>query len=103
MPIVIEAPADRKTRNKWLERLWKAIQDDSVDYRWTVQDQWGKLCSSREVASRWADQLLGLLRTAWSDPRPTTGAPVVIGVVRAMKPTDDEALTEAQRRRRLSR
>jgi hypothetical protein len=27
------------------------------------------LCGSREVASRWADRFLGLLRTAWSDPR----------------------------------
>jgi hypothetical protein len=70
LPIVIEAPADRKTRDKWLDRLWQAIQDDGVDYLWIVQDQWGELCSSRGVASRWADQLLGLLQTAWSDPRP---------------------------------
>jgi tetratricopeptide (TPR) repeat protein len=28
------------------------------------------LCGSREVSSRWADRFLGLLRTAWSDPRP---------------------------------
>lgn len=70
LPIAIEAPADRKTRDKWLDRLWKAIQEDGVDYLWIVQDRWGQLCTSREVASRWADQLLGLLRTAWSDPRP---------------------------------
>ncbi len=35
-----------------------------------VEDQWGELCRSREVPSYWADQLLGLLRTAWSDPQP---------------------------------
>jgi hypothetical protein len=70
LPIAIEASADRKTRDNWLDRLWKAIQDDGVDYLWIVQDRWGELCSSREVASRWADQFLGLLRTAWSDPRP---------------------------------
>ncbi|MGC4049974.1 MAG: hypothetical protein QM757_11370 [Paludibaculum sp.] len=31
LPLVIEAPADRKTRNQWLDRLWQAIQDDGVD------------------------------------------------------------------------
>ncbi|MGH9663476.1 MAG: hypothetical protein ACRD9L_03515 [Bryobacteraceae bacterium] len=70
LPVAIEAPADRKTRDKWLDRLWQAIQDDGVDYLWIVEDRWGELCRSREAASRWADQLLGLLRTAWSDPRP---------------------------------
>ena len=70
LPIAIEASADRKTRDRWLDRLWQAIQDDGVDYLWIVEDRWGELCRSREVASCWADQLLGLLRTAWSDPRP---------------------------------
>jgi hypothetical protein len=70
LPIAIEAPADRRTRDKWLDRLWQAIEDDGVDYLSVVQDRWGELCGSREVASRWADRFLGLLRTAWSDPRP---------------------------------
>jgi hypothetical protein len=70
LPIAIEAPADRKTRDKWLERLWQAIEDDGVDYLSLVGDRWGELCDSREVASSWADRFLGLLRTAWSDPRP---------------------------------
>jgi hypothetical protein len=70
LPVVIEAPADRKTRDKWLDRLWQAIQEDGVDYLWTVQERWGELCGSRETASFWADEFLGLLRAAWSDPRP---------------------------------
>ena len=70
LPVVVEAPADRKTRDKWLERLWQAIQEDGVDYLWMVQDRWGELCGSPETASNWADRLLDLLRTAWSDPRP---------------------------------
>jgi len=70
LPIAIEAPADPKTREKWLDRLWQAIQDDGVDYLWMVEDRWGELCGSPEAASCWADQLLGLLRAAWSDPRP---------------------------------
>jgi hypothetical protein len=70
LPIAIEAPADRKTRDQWLVRLWQAIQTDGVDYLWMVEDRWGELCGSREVASFWADEFLALLRTAWSDPRP---------------------------------
>jgi hypothetical protein len=70
LPIAIEAPADRKTRDKWLDRLWQAIEDDGVNYLSLVEDRWGALCRSSEVASYWADRLLSLVRTAWSDPRP---------------------------------
>ncbi len=70
LPIAIEAPADRKTRDKWLDRLWQAIEDDGVDYLSPVGNHWGGMCGSREVASVWADRFLGLLKTAWSDPRP---------------------------------
>jgi hypothetical protein len=69
LPIAIEAPADRKTRDTWLARLWQAIQDDGVDYLWMVEDRWGELCGSPELASQWADELLELVRTAWTDPR----------------------------------
>ena len=70
LPIAISAPADRKTRDEWLDRLWQAIEEDGVDYLSVVGARWGELCGSREVASRWADEFTGLLRTAWSDPRP---------------------------------
>ncbi|MEO8661962.1 MAG: hypothetical protein ABI693_26080 [Bryobacteraceae bacterium] len=70
LPLVICAPADRKVREKWLHRLWQAVQEDGVDYLWMVEDRWGELCGSPEIATFWADQLLALLRTAWSDPRP---------------------------------
>lgn len=64
LPIVIDAQADRKTRDKWLDRLWQAVQEDGVDYLWMVEDRWGELCRSPEIASFWADELLGLLRIA---------------------------------------
>jgi len=70
LPVAISAPADRKTRDKWLDRLWQAIEDDGVDYLSLVGARWGEMCGSREVASYWADRFLHLLRTAWSDPRP---------------------------------
>jgi hypothetical protein len=69
LPIVIDAPADRKTRDDWLARLFQAIQEDGVDYLWLVQERWGELCGSDEVASHWADEFLPELKAAWSDPR----------------------------------
>lgn len=72
LPIVINASADPKTRDQWLTRLRQAIEEDGGDYPWSVQERWGELCGSRELASYWADQFLSLVRTAWSDPRQVT-------------------------------
>jgi tetratricopeptide (TPR) repeat protein len=70
IPFIAAAPADRGTRDQWLDRLWQAVLDDGVSYLSPVEEAWGDLCASPEVASRWADEILPLLRTAWSDPRP---------------------------------
>src|SRR5258708_5015012 len=64
LPIMIEAPADRKTRDKWLDRLWQAIEDDGVDYLSFVANRWGELCGARKVAPYCADRFHGLLPTA---------------------------------------
>ena len=70
IPIIVKAPADEKTRNKWLDRLWQAMEDDGVDYLGPVGDRWGEICSSVEVAGRWADNLVSTLRSCWTDPNP---------------------------------
>jgi len=70
IPVIARAPADAKTRGRWLGRLWQAIQDDGVSYLWLVEERWGELCASAEVASRWADEILPLLRRVWSEERP---------------------------------
>lgn len=70
IPIVVNAPADEKTRDKWLDRLWQAMADDGVDYLSSVGDHWGELCGSPEAAGRWADKLVSTLRSCWSDPNP---------------------------------
>ena len=63
-----------------MERIWPAFQDiDTSSGALGGAVNWAQdellpvvidLCGSREIASRWADRLLWLLRTAWSDPRP---------------------------------
>lgn len=32
VPIIANAPADAKTRDAWLERLFEAYQDDGIPY-----------------------------------------------------------------------
>ena len=70
IPIIVKAPADDNTRNKWLDRLWQAMEDDGVDYLSPVGDRWGEICGSVEVAGRWADDLVSTLRSCWTDPNP---------------------------------
>jgi hypothetical protein len=70
IPIIVKAPADENTRNKWLDRLWQAMEDDGVDYLSPVGDRWGEICGSVEVAGRWADDLVSTLRSCWTDPNP---------------------------------
>lgn len=62
VPLVARAPVDTKRRAAWLERLFQAHADDDIPYIETLTDFWGELCASRELASEWADRLLGLTR-----------------------------------------
>ena len=64
--IIQSAPADTKTREKWLERLFEALAEDEIPYIEQLADYWGELCDSPELASRWAEQLIGITRTALS-------------------------------------
>ena len=64
--IIASAPADEQTRGRWLERLFEAHADDQIPYIERLTDHWGELCASPDVASRWADPLLGITRRALS-------------------------------------
>jgi hypothetical protein len=67
--IIATAPADAKTREAWLERLWEAHEADEIPYIEQLADDWGELCASKDLASAWADRLAGITRTALSpDP-----------------------------------
>ena len=67
IPILIAAPADRKTRERWLDRLYEAVQEDGVNYLSPVEDCWGDICGLRELANQWADRILPLLRESWTE------------------------------------
>lgn len=73
VPIIASAPADAKTRHAWLERLFEAHQEDQIPYIERLADHWGELCASKEVASAWADKLVGITRMALSPDKTLRG------------------------------
>jgi len=64
--VIAGAPAVAPTREGWLERLWEAHANDEIPYIERLGDFWGELCVSREIASAWADRLIGVVEMAWS-------------------------------------
>jgi hypothetical protein len=73
VPIIASAPADPKTRASWLDRLFEAHAQDQIPYIEWLAEWWGDLCASPEVASRWADRLLGTTRMALSPDKSLHG------------------------------
>ena len=67
VPIIADAPADDKTRDKWLERLWQAIGEDEIPYIESLADHWGQLCGSKNKASAWADRFIDRVRMVYGN------------------------------------
>ncbi|MDZ4834209.1 MAG: hypothetical protein SGJ27_10570 [Candidatus Melainabacteria bacterium] len=72
VPIIAAATVDQATREEWLDRLWKALEEDQMPYLESIGDYWGELCSIEELASKWTDDLIDVVRSCWSDDRPGT-------------------------------
>ncbi|WIG99395.1 hypothetical protein KGD87_25315 [Myxococcus sp. SDU36] len=66
VPLIASAPVDAAARDAWLERLWEAYQADDIPYIESLGHHWGALCAAPDVASAWADNLIGTVRLAWS-------------------------------------
>ena len=66
VPVIVAAPADTSARAAWLDRLFDAHGADQVPYIDHLAHYWGELCGSAEVASAWADRLIGVTRLALS-------------------------------------
>jgi len=69
VPIIVAAPASDQLRDRWLERLWAAIEEDQMCYLDMLPDYWGDLCVTSVRASYWADRFIDLIRLMW---RPDT-------------------------------
>lgn len=70
VPIIAKADIEPQLRQRWLERLWQALQDDEMPYIEVLGDYWGELCLIPELASQWADLLQPIVESAWK-PTPS--------------------------------
>ena len=67
LPVLIEAPADEKTRAKWLDQLREAIEDDGVDYLAPIADRFGQIAAYPSLMNLHADKDLDMIEAAWSN------------------------------------
>lgn len=65
VPIISTADVSGTVREKWLDRLWDALQEDDMPYLEHLGEFWGELCVTPEIASKWADYLSPTLTTMW--------------------------------------
>jgi hypothetical protein len=62
---IAKADVGRAVREKWLERLWDALQEDDMPYLEYLGEFWGDMCGTPEIASKWADYLSPTLTAMW--------------------------------------
>lgn len=66
VPVIAKANVDDATRQKWMARLWEAVEEDAIPYLEFLGDFWGELCSTPQIAAVWADEFIPLVEHAWS-------------------------------------
>lgn len=70
VPIIIKAVVEPRIRQRWLQRLWQALQDDNIPYIESLGEHWGDLCVTPELAIQWIDEFLPFVEQAWSSKSP---------------------------------
>jgi len=58
VPVIAGVDVPALMRERWLERLFDALQDDQMPYIECLGDHWGELCATPAIACAWADRLL---------------------------------------------
>ncbi|CUI04190.1 InterPro IPR001993 [Janthinobacterium sp. CG23_2] len=65
VPIIAKADVSRVVREKWLDRLFDALQEDAMPYLEYLEEFWGELCVTPETAAKWADDLSPMVTMMW--------------------------------------
>ncbi len=73
VPIIVKADVEPRVRQRWLQRLWQALQDDNIPYIESLGEHWGDLCVTPELAIQWIDEFLPLVEQVWSSKSPSHG------------------------------
>lgn len=68
--VIAKAEVAPAIRQRWLERLWQALENDGMPWIELLGDYWGELCASLEIASHWAATLMPPLKHTWSPATP---------------------------------
>lgn len=68
--VIAKAEVAPAIRQRWLERLWQALENDDMPWIELLGDHWGELCASPEIASHWAATLMPPLENTWSPTAP---------------------------------
>jgi hypothetical protein len=69
VPLIAKPKVSNQTRQRWLERLWKTLEEADMGYLDCLADQWGELCATSDMASQWADKFLPGLKENWTAPK----------------------------------
>lgn len=72
VPLIVAAPADDRSRDRWLKRLEAAVEADEVPYIELLPDYWGELCVTVERASHWADEFIKFFPPALPSSSPAS-------------------------------
>lgn len=70
VPIISAAPVSDAIRQRWLDRLWAAIEDDGCSYIESLTDYWGDLCGEPHVALHWIELFRPTTEMIWRNWRP---------------------------------
>ncbi|MCC7006852.1 MAG: hypothetical protein IT497_09455 [Ottowia sp.] len=65
VPIIVKADVDQRARQRWLERLWQALEDDAMPYIEILGEYCGELCVTQELANVWVDEFLPVVEQVW--------------------------------------
>lgn len=66
VPIIANADVEPAIRQRWLERLWQALQDDEIPYIESLGEHWGELCATQKIALKWVDEFLPVVESIGS-------------------------------------
>lgn len=66
VPIIAKVEVEPRIRQRWLERLWQALQDDGISYIEPLGAHWGELCVTPDIALVWVEEFLPLVEHVWS-------------------------------------
>lgn len=62
VPIIAHAQVTEAQRQKWLTKLYEALEEDEIPYIEYLGEFWGELCAGPNLASEWADEFLPTVR-----------------------------------------